>query len=349
MKTYTISNGTPTAEIRSIIDEASSGDNIVFEAGTYFEDNGTAALSLQNVDFDPNNPLVFSSQGNGEVVFDGTTSIIDSEGIVFDGITFQDRIEPTGKPEHPDYGAVAINSSSYIEIRNSTITGNLLQPEDTVSEDDFHRYDGFYVGIGVSISGRGSEGPSQSITIENSEITELKTGIRIDGTEDVIIQGNAIHKIRRDGIFSANHADTEVTENFFAEFRPRRVDYSNPNGKTDEHGDAIQYYTTPGGSGISNFTIRENIFFDASSTFSDNDLDYEHLQIIQGRETRGEMLPNDGNDFNNFVIEDNLIYAGHINALRIEDVNGGSIKNNTLISNAEVPSRNSYVPDGAVE
>lgn len=344
MKTYNVINGTSTADIQSIIAEASSGDTILFEDGTYFEDNGADALSLWNADFDENNPLTIASQDGSKVVFDGDTSIVNSSGIVFDGIVFQDRIDPSRGTENVNESAVLIRSSQNIEIQDSVVKGTLLQPSDEVKEDNYHpKYDDYYVGYGVSILG-GDEGYSRNIAIENSEITELGSGIILDGAEEVSIQGNAIYKIREDGIRGRDHDSTEIIENYFAEFRPWRTDPNNPDGNDDEHGDMIQYWTDPVGTGISNFTIKGNIFFDASSTFADNDGDLEHVQIIQGSESLGAKVPNDGNDFTNFIIEDNLIYGGQRNAIKIQDVNGGSIKNNTLIPNAEIPDESKFVP-----
>ena len=343
MKTYNVINGTSTADIQSIIAEASSGDTILFEDGTYFEDNGADALSLLNADFDENNPLTIASQDGSKVVFDGDTSIVNSSGIIFDGIVFQDRIDPSRGTENVNESAVLIRSSQNIEIQDSVVKGTLLQPSDEVKEDNYHsKYDGYYVGYGVSILG-GDEDYSRNIAIENSEITELGSGIILDGAEEVSIQGNAIYKIREDGIRGRDHDSTEIIENYFTEFRPWRADINNPNGN-DEHGDMIQYWTDPVGTGISDFTIKGNIFFDASSTFSDNDEDLEHVQVIQGSESLGAKVPNDGNDFTNFIIEDNLIYGGQRNAIKIHGVNGGSIKNNTLIPNAEVPDKNQFVP-----
>ena len=330
-------------KVRSNIAEASSGDTILFETGTYFEDNGADALSLWNADFDENNPLTIASQDGSKVIFDGDTSIVNSSGIVFDGIVFQDRIDPSRGTENVNESAVLIRSSQNIEIQNSVIKGTLLQPSDEVKEDNYHsKYDGYYVGYGVSILG-GDEDYSRNIAIENSEIAELGSGIILDGAEEVSIQGNAIYKIREDGIRGRDRDSTEVIENYFAEFRPWRADPNNPNGN-DEHGDMIQYWTDPVGTGISDFTIKGNIFFDASSTFSDNDENLEHVQVIQGSESLGAKVPNDGNDFTNFIIEDNLIYGGQRNAIKIHGVNGGSIKNNTLIPNAEVPDKNQFVP-----
>ena len=188
---------------------------------------------------------------------------------------------------------LSVRDSAHITISNSVFEGG-------VSPND-----GLMIGRGIYVL------DSQDVTITNNDVSHFRRGILTSDTDQIKITYNHVHENRTTTLSGGNVSNALIEGN--------HLESSSPNnfGGTGDHGDFIHYWTRNIQTGPSeNFIIRGNF-------------------IEQGTGTGilGIYMDNDTNPqgFKNVLIENNVIHNSNGQGVRLEDVDGGIVRNNTLL------------------
>lgn len=231
------------------------------------------------------------------------TSANDSNPAVFSQMTFSnvsnltidnvfvDFIPDASTKDHS--AGLKVTNSSNISVLNSTFEGG---PSVT---------DGEYIGRGMSFLN------SDGLTISNNEVSHFRRGILTSSADDVTISYNYVHDNRTSTLSGGDVSNLIIVGNHLSSSHP--VNF----GGAGDHGDFIHYWTLPGQDGAStNIAIQDNF-------------------IEQGNGTAllGIYLDNNRNPqgFENVLIDNNVIHNGNGQGIRLEDVNGAEVSNNTLV------------------
>jgi hypothetical protein len=178
--------------VQSAINEASPGDSIILEAGTYEEDFST------ELDGEPGSPITIKADEGAEVIItsNGEVFQIDHshwhvEGVIFDGQYGNANVLDINDDAHflrldnvevrrSGNDCVDLSAPSYVEIKNSRIHHCLRYDEDSEEFEEAH-------GI--------SAGSVQNLSIINTDVhTFSGSGIQLDpsrsepGWNEVIIE-----------------------------------------------------------------------------------------------------------------------------------------------------------------
>ena len=165
--------------------------------------------------------------------------------------------------------------------------------------------DGLLTGRGISVT------TSENITLTGNDISQFRRGIMTGNVNGLVINYNWIHD-NRTSLLSGGGID-----NALIEFN--HLERSNPNnfGGDGDHGDFIHYWTSSTQTKPSdNIVIRNNF-------------------IEQGGGTAllGIYIDNNTNPhgFTNVTVENNLLHNSNGQGIRLEDVVGGIVRNNSLL------------------
>ena len=200
--------------------------------------------------------------------------------------------KPTAATTDNDAG-LSVRSSAHITIANSVFEGG-------VSPND-----GLMVGRGIYAL------DSQDITITNNDVSHFRRGIHTPDVDGLKITYNHVFENRTTTVGGGNVSNVLIEGN--------HLESSSPNnfGGAGDHGDFIHYWTKAGQVGASaNFVIRGNFIEQGSGTAL--------LGIYMDNNTNPQ-------GFTNVLIENNVIHNGNGQGLRLEDINGGIVRNNTLL------------------
>jgi parallel beta-helix repeat protein len=191
------------------------------------------------------------------------------------------------------HAGLSVRDGANITITNSVFEGG-------VSPND-----GLLIGRGISVLG------GQNIDITNNDVSQFRRGILTSDVNDLNVSYNHVHDNRTTTLSGGNVSNALIVGN--------HLESSSPNnfGGAGDHGDFIHYWTMPDQVGAStNFVIRNNF-------------------IEQGTGTGllGIYLDNNSNPqgFTKVLIENNVIHNSNGQGIRLEDVNGGTVRNNTLL------------------
>ncbi|RVU34102.1 PKD domain-containing protein [Hwanghaeella grinnelliae] len=194
--------------------------------------------------------------------------------------------------------ALGPNEPTYIRLINVTGAKDV-----TFINNDIHgSVDGDSSNDGYGLSVTSSEG----IVVANNEFHDLARGALFGLSSDLTIQDNFIHDIRTDGLDFAGVHDVLIEGNYLTKFSPTGGD----------HADFIQFWTTGAGNS-SDVTIRNNALIEGNDS------------VVQGIFIENDI---EGNTFSNFNIEGNIYYGSSSHGIVIDDMQGGSIINNTVLA-----------------
>jgi PKD repeat protein len=238
---------------------------------------------------DPDNPATFSSMfmlGVKNLTVDGV--VVDYSG--------------TGK-------AVEVRDGTNIAIRNSVIKGDRL-------DDPSHAYDGLPVALGLSI--RSSKG----VAVENNEFSDWRAAASFLTSSDVVVSGNEVHTVARDGMTFVAVTDVLIENNHFHNFYTK--------DGIGDHRDMIQFWTAGTSTPSTGITIRDNVLNSGDGPWTQS--------IFMGNEV-ARAQSGQGMFYRDVVIENNVIYNGHLHGITVGEADGVKITNNTLLHN----------PDGGLE
>lgn len=205
------------------------------------------------------------------------------------------KFTPTDKTQDANAG-IDIRNCSGITVSNSHIEGGASP------------LDGLLVGRGISALW------STNVTFSDNEVTAFRRGIFAGNVDGLNVLDNNVHHNRTSTLSGGNVSNVLVEGNELSSSHP------NDFGGTGDHGDYIHFWTTTGQVGASsNIVIRGNF-----------------LAQGDGTALLGIYLDDNTNNkgFKNVLIEDNLIHNGNAQGLRMEDVDGLVVRNNTLLQSS---------------
>jgi Ca2+-binding RTX toxin-like protein len=304
--THTVSTFQQLAEALA---SASGGDRIELLPGDYEE------LSIQYLNFsadititsaDPDNPATFGSIG-----------IYDSSHLVFDNIS----VEFVPIAETVEWSsAVRVTQSSDVQFLNSYwVGGNAVAGVPADSDPGEARTDG------KSFSTNGVEGypigraisvyHSEDVVFHNNVIENFKAGMILGDVDGLAITDNDMHGLRTVMVAGGDVSNAEITENRFSDLNPWR---SHNEG---DHSDFIHLWTSNNQVGPNrNIVIKDN-FFEQGDT---------------GGKVIGVYLEDNGKGigYENVTIENNLLHNAGSQGFTIENTNGLSMQNNTLLQSS---------------
>lgn len=197
--------------------------------------------------------------------------------------------------------AESLDHHSGLRVRD----GTNITITNSVFEGGVSPVDGLLIGRGIAVLG------GENIVITNNDVSQFRRGILTSDIDGLNVSYNHVHENRtttlsggdvRNVLIEGNHLESSSPNNF---------------GGAGDHGDFIHYWTMPDQVGPStNFVIRNNF-------------------IEQGTGTGllGIYLDNNSNPqgFTKVLIENNVIHNSNGQGMRLEDVNGGIVRNNTLL------------------
>ncbi len=157
---------------------------------------------------------------------------------------------------------------------------------------------------------------SDGVVFENNEISDFYHGLAFRDCTDVDVIRNDIQGLQGDGIRIGGVSGMNVQENHLHDMTGSTTDFNHP--------DFIQLW------GFRTTVDNENI------TISNNILDASggpRYQLIFGHNQNVE----DGSKvFENVLIENNLLFGAHRNAIYINDTNNATVRNNTVLNSSDV-------------
>ncbi len=191
------------------------------------------------------------------------------------------------------HAGLSVRDGTNITITNSVFEGG-------VSPND-----GLLIGRGIAVLG------GQNIDITNNDVSQFRRGILTSDINDLNVSYNHVHNNRTTTLSGGDVSNAVIEGNHLESSKPNNF------GGAGDHGDFIHYWTMPDQTGAStNFVIRNNF-------------------IEQGTGTGllGIYLDNNSNPqgFTKVLIENNVIHNSNGQGIRLEDVNGGTVRNNTLL------------------
>lgn len=302
MAVYLVSNA---AELTSALAHAVGGDRIELRSGDY------GNLSIQNQHFSSEVSIV--ARNADRPPHFNTIEIENSANIAFDGIDLNYTPTTSTVDWTP---AMQIKASTNIAIRNSTITGGDaiagIDPEAPAGSQGASGINGYPIGYGIAV------GNSQDIVIENSRISEFKTGITLDSVDGIQINGNEIFDVRTTPVNGADVSNLHMEGNYIHDVTPWRF------SAAGDHADFVHFWTeSDQGDPSSNLTFLNNIFSQGN-----------------GHAVLGLFLEDNasGIGYRNVVIEGNVLYNGNAQGLTLESVDGLVIRHNSLLQVSGGPS-----------
>lgn len=295
MAIYFASNA---VELHAALDRASGGDIIELAGGDYgefFRRDDVFASDVSIVAASADNPPVFDS-----------INLWKSSHLSFDGISIEFTPDMDTLETHSAFRAA---SSSDITVKNSSLIGGVavggVDPSVDPGEQGNQGINGFPVGRGFNFH------QTDGVTLENNEITSFTTGALFSGVDGITMVGNDIHHTRKTPVNGSDVSNVVITDNSFSDVTPWKF------GGLGDHGDFIHFWTS-----TTQTEPSENFLF-ANNFFNQGD----------GVAILGIYLDDNNNDmgFRNVTITENVMHNGNAQGLRLEDVIGAQITNNTFI------------------
>jgi len=198
-----------------------------------------------------------------------------------------------------------------IKIENSFFDGDIA--EGVASTDN-----GMGSGTAMSV------GSSNDVEFSNNTIVNFWKGAVFTNTNNLTVKGNDLSELASDGLDFANVKNALIEENYLHDFA------SNPD--TTAHKDMIQFWTKSVSEASQDVIIRGNILDSGMGTYTQSML----IKSEQGLVT----------EYKNFLIENNFIHNAFTHGITINQMDGLTIRNNTIISNPDsaVDDTGRYVP-----
>lgn len=198
-----------TAELLIALGKAKGGEVLTLAPGTY------SGVNIRDAHKVP--AVVITGKG---AVLPGL-KVDKSSGLIFRRLEF---FVPS-----PGQFAYFVNSSSNITFDDLSVHGPLDgSPQGKAS--------------GISIL------KSSNIKVLNSEFQQLRRGVGVGSSQDIVISGNHFHDLQTDGIMAAEVTNIQILKNNFSSFFP--VD--------GDHPDAIQFLTAGTSQSSRNILIADN-------------------------------------------------------------------------------------------
>jgi Ca2+-binding RTX toxin-like protein len=295
MSTY---NVTSTSGLNAALKSAHAGDTIALGAGTY------TGVNVANINI-AGKLTITSSDASHPAILAGLKVGMSS------GINFS-NLEMTTVGSGDAYFGFRMGYSSNITFSNVDMHGSV----DGKADNDI---------TGLLIQ------HSSNITIENSNIHDLKAGVIIDDDKYVQVVGNKFYDIRVDAIESTSTSHLTVSKNSFTDFRPVGV------GGSADHPDAVQIWAT--GKVIQkDIDISDNVMTRGSGeVFQGVFIGGSDVAPLQDVVVKGNTLV--GTMYNGIAVgqADNVVVQGNTVAgtdmtswIRVQNVTSGAVSGNSI-------------------
>jgi hypothetical protein len=270
------------AELVKAAKTARSGDTILLASGEY------GAVSLANLNTG-GNVTIKSANVHAPASFYSLNLTRDT------GFTFQDIAVNHGlkNGEALWSSAINLNGSSNISIIHSDINGSV---DGNASNDAY----------GIMSNN------SDHITVLNSTFEELKVGMVMAHSSDVIFAGNTI-TTSREGVDIGDSHGVLIDRNYVTNLQP--------NYGALDHPDAFQI-------GAAGMAVSSDV------TFSNNVIIEGTAGPVGGIFIRNEKNA-DGSLHSNIVIQNNYYSGSYTNAIGVSDVRNLLVDNNTVVMSAK--------------
>lgn len=254
-----------SAALLNAIKLAKPGDTIALKPGNY----GTIALSGVNFS---SAVTITSTDPAREAVVSGI-NLSSSSGLTFKNL----EVTMEAKTGY----AVTVGNSSNIVFDNLDVHGKA-------------------VGDGNGAMVRNSN----NVTIQNSEFSDIGTGISHIDSNNVLIKNNSIHDLQADAIHGGGTSNITIAGNQFTNFFPAAGD----------HPDAIQFWTTYTKASASNIVVKDNVFVRGT-----------------GEPAQGIFMGNEWSlNYKNVTITGNAIIGGMYNGIAVTMADGVKISGNLV-------------------
>ncbi|MGF1502355.1 MAG: PKD domain-containing protein [Paracoccaceae bacterium] len=298
------------ASFEAALRSASGGDTIELAPGNY----GRFVKRKEDVYAEFDAPVTIrSSDPDDPAVFNGM-NFRGGKNLVFEDLHFDYSAAPGASVKREAFKFAGIEG---LTIRNSVFEGDLAKGVNA-------RSDGFGSGKGLNVIN------SRDVSIENNEFFHFWKGLIVSFTTDSRIVGNEFHSIRSDGVNAVSNQEILIEGNLFR-------DWMNA-PKTGDHPDMIQFFTMNQRVPQTDITIRGNLFDVGEGQWS---------QTIWMRNEAVDtgQVPGDAMFYRNVLIEDNVIFNSHQNALHVGAADGVTIRNNTLLHDAHFRTKEQFAPE----
>lgn len=272
-----------SAELMAALADAQPGDTIELAPGNYgdvvidgYQFTHTVSIRSQ----DPNAPATF------DALF-----IKNASFLTFDHIAVKHALA-SGEPDWSS--AFRIDKSDHITVSNSEISG---------TADGNHTNDG----QGLLVL------DSTNVILEGNLFHDLKTGLSVGRSEDIVVRHNTFVDIRSDGADFANVRRVVVDGNVFTDFHPAF--------SLGDHPDMIQVWNDGSYGDMSDIVI------------SNNKLSQGSGGNVQGIFIQGALAGSDGTlppALHDVIVSGNTINIGAAQGIWLSDVNSARISANTL-------------------
>lgn len=257
-----------TAELLIALDKAKGGEVLTLAPGTY------SGVTIRDAHKTP--AVVITGKG---AVLPGL-KVDKSSGLIFRKLEFS--------VPSPGQFAYLVSNSNNITFDGLSVHGALDgNPQGKAS--------------GISIL------KSSNIKVLNSEFQQLRRGVGVGSSQDIVISGNNFHDLQTDGIMAAQVTNIQILKNNFSSFFPVKGD----------HPDAIQFLTAGTSQASRDILI------------ADNTASRGNGSGVQGVFMRDEkkMYP-----FENVRILNNLLIGTGYNGIAIAGGKNIEISGNELLS-----------------
>ncbi len=145
---------------------------------------------------------------------------------------------------------------------------------------------------------------SKNVSVTNSEIHNIGTGISYINSDTVMLSGNKLHHIQSDGMHGGGTSNITITGNTFTDFAP----------KPGDHPDAIQFWTTGTTTSAHDIVVTDNIITRGAGS------------IMQGIFFGNEKML----EYKNVTITGNAVVGGMYNGIYVADSSNTKISDNLV-------------------
>jgi Ca2+-binding RTX toxin-like protein len=288
------------AELMSALAGATAGETILLSAGDYGALRLSGLTHSSNVTIQSESveqPAVFSSidisSSSHLVIANVAVSFVPNEATM--------RWVP----------AIQITGSSDIAIDGSRITGGMavngVSPEAKAGQlDNTGNVLGLPTGNAITISN------SNHVSVSSNDISQFATGITVNNIDNLSVTNNNIHDLRTTPLHGAQVSNVVIDGNHFYNLHPWQL------GGTGDHADFIHFWTNPSTQEAPSQNIKIiNNFLDQGD----------------GGAVLGIYLDDNQNGigYKNVDILNNVLFNGNFQGVRLENVDGAVINNNTMI------------------
>lgn len=278
-------------QLQNVLSSLQGGETILLERSVE-----NYSVSFQNFRLaSPDTPVTIkSADTDNPAVFD-TIFLRNVSNVVIDDVV----VHSAGEADRPSWHVdVNVYSSQNVTIKNSEFSG--------IGEQYASNFDEFtYSGLKI----RNVDG----FKFEGNDVSQYGQAMALGNVSNADISDNHFHHIQGDNIRSYELQNVTIENNMFSD------SYGAASNVT--HTDYIQLWSTRTTEQTHDLTIKGNTFL--SSDYSP--------QSIFIRNEAAEIPGNEHLRYENFVIEDNVIYNSHYHGISVSRVDGITIQNNTLV------------------